>query len=179
MKTYNKNKRPLIAFALTTAVGLGMVGNINQVVAAGSDTLNLPVTASVATKCKLSNPVTVSFGAYDPVVDNASTPLDANGSFDVKCTKGGVGTLSIDDGANDASAVNTTRAMSDGGSNYLDYDLYTATGRTVVWDATNTVGYTAANANNFTETVYGRIPAGQIDAVAGSYSDTVVVTVSY
>lgn len=180
MKTL-KNNKPFIAFALTTAVGLGMIGNINQVIAA-SDTANLNVTASIANKCKLSNPVTVSFGSYDPVDVNASAALDANGSFDVKCTKGGSGTLKIDDGLYEANASGTTRAMKEAGSaNYLNYDLYTAAGRTVVWnDTSNTVSYgPASSAATVTQSVYGRIPGAQVNAVAGSYSDTVVVTVSY
>jgi spore coat protein U-like protein len=176
MNTFNKNKRPLIAFALTAAVGLGVVSNVSQVVAA-TDTQNLNVTASITNKCKLANPVDVAFGAYDPVVTNAVSPLDANGSFDVKCTKGGSGVLSIGNGANYSSP---NRRMTDGSSNYLIYDLYTTTGRTVVWNATNTVTYgPASNASNFTETVYGRIPGAQLSAVAGSYSDVVVVTVTY
>lgn len=181
MKTLNNNKKPLIAFALTTAVGLGVIGNVNQVIAA-DDTSNLNATATIATKCKLSNPVTVSFGSYDPVDVNASAALDANGSFDVKCTKGGSGTLKIDNGLYDANASGTTRAMKEtGSSNYLNYDLYTSAGRTVVWDDTsNTVSYgPAANANNVTQSVFGRIPGAQVNAIAGSYSDTVVVTVSY
>ena len=176
MNTFNKNKRPLIAFALTTAMGLGMVSNIDQVVAA-TDTQNLNVTATITNKCKLANPVDVAFGSYDPVVTNAVANLDANGSFDVKCTKGGSGVLSISNGAN---FLTPDRQMSDGGSSLLKYNLYTTTGRTVIWNATNTVTYgPTANASNFTETVYGRIPGGQVAAIAGSYSDVVVVTVTY
>ena len=177
MNTFNKNKRPLIAFALTTAMGLGMVGNIDQVVA-GSDTQNLNVTASISNKCKLSNPVDVAFGSYDPVVTNAVANLDANGSFDIKCTKGSPAEpISISNGSNFSTP---DRQMSDGGSGLLKYNLYTTTGRTVIWNATNTVSYgPAGNASNFTETVYGRIAGGQIAAIAGSYSDVVVVTVTY
>lgn len=175
MNTFEKNKKPLLAFALTTAVGLCMVGNVS--VNAGTDTQNLNISASIANKCKLSNPVAVAFGSYDPVVDNATAALDATGSFDIKCTKGGSGVIDLGNGSNFSSP---NRRMSDGGSNYLTYDLYTTTGRTVVWNATNTVTYgPAGDASSVTETVYGRIPGAQINAVTGSYSDTVVVTVTY
>ena len=180
MSTYGR-KRPVIAFVTAVTVGLGIVGNVNQVIA-GSDTANLTVTANVNATCKLSNSVAVAFGTYDPVLANASTPLDANGSFDIKCTKGSSGTLKLNTGLYGANASGTTRALKAASSaNYLNYDLYTASGRTTVWnDTTNTVLYgPASNASAFTETVYGRIPAAQVNAVADSYADTVTVTVTY
>lgn len=176
MKTFNKNKKPLLAFALTTTVGLAMVGNINMVIA-GTDTASLPVAATIADKCKLSNPVSVNFGSYDPVVDNASAALDQTGTFDIKCTKGASGVMELGNGSNFSSP---NRRMKDSGTNYLTYDLYTTTGRTTVWNDTNTVTYgPASSATNATQTVFGRIPGGQVNAVAGSYTDTVVVTVTY
>src|SRR3990167_1850285 len=111
----------LLTFTITATMGLGIVGNVNQVIAA-SDTANLTVTANVNAKCKLSNPSPVAFGSYDPVLVNASTPLDATGSFNVKCTKGSSGTLKIDNGIYDTNAVGTTRAMKAAGSaDYLNY----------------------------------------------------------
>jgi spore coat protein U-like protein len=180
MSAYGK-KRPVIAFATAVTMGLGMVGNVNQVIA-GSDTANLTVTANVNATCKLSNSVAVAFGTYDPVLANASTPLDATGSFDIKCTKGSSGTMKLGSGLYNANAVGTTRALKAASSaNYLNYDLYTSNARSTVWnDTTNTVVYgPAANASASTQTVYGRIPAAQVNAVADSYADTVVVTVTY
>lgn len=171
----------LLTFTMTASIGLGMVGNVTQVMA-GSDTANLTVTANVNAKCKLSNPSPVAFGSYDPVDVNASSPLDASGTFNVKCTKGSSGTLKIDKGIYTANAVGTTRALKAAGSaNYLNYELYTSAARTAVWnDTTSTVTYgPAASSNDVTETVYGRIPGGQTNAVADSYADTVVVTVTY
>lgn len=171
----------LLTFTMTATIGLAIAGNVNQVIA-GSDTANLTVTANVNAKCQLANPSPVAFGSYDPVVTNATAPLDATGAFDIKCTKGSSGTLKINTGLYNANASGTSRAMKAAGSaNYLNYDLYTSSGRTTVWnDTTNTVTYgPAATASAFTETVYGRVPAGQVNAVTDSYSDTVVVTVTY
>lgn len=182
MNTYQNNKKPLLAIALTTTLVFGVSGNMGRVNAA-TDTANLPVSASIANKCKLSNPVAVAFGTYDPIDVNASSPLDANGTFDIRCNKGGSGVMSLSLGQNDAnvpSGFGATRAMSDGSTNYLAYELYTTTGRSTVWNTTNTLTYgPAATGQNQTQTVYGRIPGGQYDAVTGNYSDTVVVTVTY
>jgi spore coat protein U-like protein len=177
----NRNKRPVIAFATAVTMGLGMVGNINQVIA-GSDTANLTVTANVNARCTVNNTAPVAFGTYDPVVTNETAPKDATGSFDIKCTKGSSGILKLGSGLYSANASGTTRALKAAGSaNYLSYDLYTTAARSTVWnDTTNTVLYgPAANSSAFTEMVYGRIPGAQVNAVADSYSDTVVITVTY
>lgn len=170
----------ILAFAMTVTVGLGIVGNVNQVIA-GSASANLAVTANVNAKCSIVSTSVVGFGAYDPVEVNATAPLDATGSFDVKCTKGSIGTLGINAGQYAANASGTTRAMKAASSaNYLSYELYTSAGRTTVWNNTsNMVSYTALNASASTQTVYGRVPGGQVNAVADTYADTVEVTVTY
>jgi len=176
-----KHKTSLLAFAVTATFGLGVVGNVNQVIA-GTDTTNLNATASISTKCKLANSVPVSFGSYDPVVTNAAAVLDSTGSFDVKCTKGGTGTLKLDHGLYSANAVGTTRALKASGSaTYLNYDLYSDSGHSSVWnDTTQTITYgPTSNASYTTETIYAEAPAAQINAVADSYADTVVITVAY
>jgi spore coat protein U-like protein len=70
--------------------------------------------------------------------------------------------------------------MSDGGTGRLGYDLYTNAGRSTVWGCTTTndVDVTSTSSAANVMTVYGRIPAGQ-DVATGSYSDTVVVTVTF
>lgn len=69
--------------------------------------------------------------------------------------------------------------MSDGASHFLSYALYQDTGRTTVWG--NTGGTGVANTGTGTQnalTVYGAVAAGQA-VPAGSYSDTVVATVTF
>ena len=76
------------------------------------------------------------------------------------------------------------RLLSNGVST-LSYNLYTSAAHSSIWgDGT---GVTSAvsdqvlllvGANTFNYPVYGRIPARQ-DAAAGSYTDTIMVTVNY
>ena len=49
---------------------------------AGSATSNFSVTASVASNCTIST-TSIAFGAYDPIVANATTPLDTTGSVTI------------------------------------------------------------------------------------------------
>lgn len=162
---------------LVSAVSLAAA----SVAFAGSATSNITVSASVSANCTIST-TAVSFGAYDPIVANASTPLDANGSVTITCTKGAATTIGLDAGSNSAQASGTTRAMSDGDSGYLSYEVYKDAPGSTVW--TNSGGglYSPPAAPSKaprTYTVYGRIPAGQDVPVAAAYSDTVVATVNF
>jgi len=72
------------------------------------------------------------------------------------------------------------------GANSLGYNLYTSSAHAIVWGngfsgtATQTLsgGVVSGGMRSFTRTVYGRITAGQ-NVFAGSYADTVTVTISF
>jgi spore coat protein U-like protein len=166
---------------LTTAAGvLCMIGVGALVtttrVSAGTATTNLSVTATISNNCTIST-TTVAFGAYDPVVTNASTALDGTGGVTIACTKGAAPTIGLGLGSN---ASGGTRRMANG-TDYLTYELYKETGRTSVWGNSGGDLFTPAAApskEGRTFTVYGRVAAGQ-DLPAASYSDTVVATVNF
>ena len=64
------------------------------------------------------------------------------------------------------------------GANYLTYEMYNESAHTTVWNASNTVSYTAASKASTGLTLYGRVSAGQ-DVPVGSYSDTVIATITF
>jgi spore coat protein U-like protein len=72
------------------------------------------------------------------------------------------------------------RRMSDGSGGFLNYEIYSDSGRTSVFGGTtgNGVSATAASKNSITVNLYGRITAGQ-DVATGSYADTVQSTVNF
>lgn len=144
---------------------------------AASVSASLTVSASVANNCTIST-APLAFGAYDPVVTNAATDLDATGTVTIACTKGAASTIGLNLGNN---ASGSTRRLSDGSSNYLTYEMYQDGGRTTVWGNSGAGLLTPAvapskAARNFT--VYGRVPSNQ-DVPAASYSDTVTATVNF
>jgi len=119
----------------------------------------------------------VNFGAYAP--SSASERL-GYGTVNVTCpgTASPTAQLSISAGA---SASFLSRRMNSG-ANALQYNLYTssAVGAPVWGDGSGgsvTVTIAGANATTAT-TVYGRIPAQQ-NVQAGTYSDTMIVTVTF
>jgi spore coat protein U-like protein len=143
---------------------------------AQSATNNLSVTTNVANNCTITT-APVAFGAYEPVVANASTPLDGTGSVTVACTRGSSATIGLGLGGNAAGSV---RRMG-GGGNFINYELYQEAARTTVWSNGGAGLLSPAAApsvapRNFT--VYGRVPAAQ-DVPAGPYNDTVLATVNF
>lgn len=145
-------------------------------------TSSFTVTATVSANCTVST-VGITFGAYDPVVGNASTPLDANGSVTVACTAGAATTMGMDQGSNPtatSTAALPERQMADG-PNALSYGLYQDSARTTVWGDVGTPAAVTYNSVSFaptTLTIFGQVPSGQ-DINVGTYSDTVTATISF
>ena len=170
------------ARTLMTAVAAALaMGAVSSTATATTATSNLSVTASVTANCTITT-APVAFGAYDPVVTNASTALNGTGTVSVTCTNGASTTVTLGQGSN-ANTGSTdavpARRLKDGATDYLTYSLYSDTGRTVVWG--NTVGTSVAHTGTgllTALTVYGAVTAGQ-NVPAGSYSDTVVATITF
>jgi len=164
----------------TAAVAAAVLGLVAGAASLGatSATANLAASSSVANNCTIST-AALAFGAYDPVVANASANLDGSGTVSIACTKGATATIDLDLGAN---ATGSTRRLSDGAAtpSYLTYEIYANAGRSTVWGSgANGLAPAAApskTARNFT--AYGRVPSNQ-DVPAGSYSDTIVATVNF
>lgn len=179
IKQINKRRSHHLHLAFWLALLLGVVlFFVNRHVDTGQSTSSLTVTANVNARCIFQGGGgQLNFGEYDPIVVNASSPLDATGSFDVKCTKNITCQLGIDYGLN--SPGGTTRRLSSGGV-FLSYDIYKEASRANIWGPTGAlrVPYTATTSQYYTETVYGRIPGGQ-DVTAGSYTDTCVITADF
>jgi len=163
-------------FFVLSTIGV-LVASSDSPVMAGSATANLSVTAAVGANCTIST-APVAFGAYDPIVANASTNDDATGSVIVACTKGSTVTIGLGLGLN---VSGSQMRMKDATTDYLNYALYQDSGRATVWGNSGAgllSPVAAPDKNPRTFTVYGRIPSAQ-DVPAGSYTDTVVATVNF
>ena len=174
--SFSKNSSYI--FSKTIICSLLAVCSIN--VNAATATSNLSVTATVVASCTITTNA-VAFGAYDPLVANKTANLDSTGTVTVTCTNGSISTITLGQGAN-ATAGSTDvaplRQMA-ATTNRLSYQLYTDAARLVVWG--NTVGAGVARTGSGVAdplTVYGNVTAGQ-NVPAGSYSDTVVATVTF
>jgi spore coat protein U-like protein len=130
--------------------------------------LALPVLAHAACSASVVN---VAFGDYD-VFNNSDT--ETAGTVKVNCDASTSYTISLSAG----SGTFASRAMTNG-SHQLNYNLFTDSQRLTVWgDGTAGTATVAATDTGATYTVYGLIPALQ-NVQAGSYFDTLTVTVTY
>ena len=122
----------------------------------------------------------VAFGAYDP---QSISPDDSTGTVNVDCkSTDPAPTVALSTGLSGSYAPRRLTA----GSFSLGYNLYTTTARNIVWGdgtagtVTQTLsgGTTSGGRRLYAQSVYGRITAGQNVGV-GSYSDTIILTVTW
>jgi spore coat protein U-like protein len=133
--------------------------------AMAADTNTVTVTASVTGTCKFSSPTsTLGFGALDP---SSSADATATTSVSFWCTKGTTATLTDDDGLHKLVADGNRMQHQADSNEYIPYSFsYTPSSLTGSGPNVPT-----------TLTITGTITnAEYVDALAGSYSDTVVVS---
>ena len=152
------------------AVAAAAVATFATPAAAGTDTDQLTITATVLSGCSLSGG-SLSFGQY---VLGQSADLDAVGQVNyTNC----VGDLKFElDGGTAASVTNRQMAT---GAARLRYQLYRNSTRSAVWGTgTDAHAVRLLIPQNGKVDVYGRIPGGQAVA-AGTYTDTVNITLTF
>ena len=123
-----------------------------------------------AADCTIS-PQSVAFGSYDPL---SPAPLDGVGNVAISCSAPASFTISL--GAGNGTVEQ--REMRSG-LDAMQYNLYVDSARMLVWDdgmgPGNTVWDTTQSGNY---AIYGRVPARQ-NLSAGTYADSIVVTITY
>ncbi len=167
-------KKTLLATAVIALAGFALNAS------AASSNTTFQVTATVVNNCVI-NSTNIAFGNYDPT---SATAVTAQGSVTAKCTKGDVVSVALGQGSNPGTgstgAVPARQMKS--GANLLPYDIYTTSGGTTEWGtgaANQPASQTSASVNTpLTFVTYGALPAGT-DVPAGSYTDSVVATVTY
>ena len=102
----------------------------------------------------------------------------------MKCTNTTPYSIGLDNGVNASGSQRRMQA----GSSFITYNLYTDAARTIAWASTtsattctsgaSTCVLGTGTASNQNVSVYGRVPP-QTSPPAGSYADTIVVTVTF
>ena len=162
----SKGTLAVVMFALT--MHSGAVQNARAATASST----IAVSATVLSFCTIAA-LPLAFGNY------SSTSTSASTSITVACTSGTTYNVGLDAGLGTGATV-AARKMTFGGTNTLEYGLFSNAGATTVWGntvGTNTLSGTATGLPQIL-TVYGNIPAGQLVA-PGAYLDTVTATITY
>jgi spore coat protein U-like protein len=137
---------------------------------AATATGNMNVTVTIQETCTITSIGTLDFGSQQLLNAN----VDAQATIQVQCTNGTDYDVSLDNGQN------ATRRMKQG-TEFVDYELYSNSGRSVIWPTTASPTTPYANTGTGAAQsiqVYGRIPP-QTTPAAGTYNDVVAVTVTY
>lgn len=157
---------------------LGVAALMASAALASTATANLTSSASITATCTVSGN-SIPFGAYDPFTGAA---VFQSATIGVTCTTGMTAPpITMDQGLH--AATSSTGAVPlrrlNAGAGFLTYNLYSDEATTVPWE--NVTGVTSPTPSGSAQnmTVFGKINAGQTTAIAGSYSDTVIVTVTF
>jgi spore coat protein U-like protein len=156
-----------VAYAYSTVGTCATIGSSHATSAPFS------VTAIDASNCSV-NASTLNFGS----VGVLGSAVNATSSITVTCTSALPYTIALDGGL--SGATNPTQRVMSQASQQITYGLYRDSARAQAWGdsvGTNTAAGTGSGLAQ-TLTVYGRVPM-QTTPAPGTYSDTVVVTISY
>jgi spore coat protein U-like protein len=156
-----------LAFASLFLLAFASASNATQV------TSTFAVQMTLAPTCIINSTSTLDFGSQGVLTAN----VDQTSALAVQCTNTTPYSIGLDAGTGNGASVAVRKLTS--GSNTVNYSLYSDSGRSVVWG--NTVGTMVAGTGNGASQsyqVYGRVPP-QTTPAAGSYTDTITVTVTY
>jgi len=137
----------------------------------------LPACAAGTTTSGTTSIGTINFGNYATLTSTINaTSSQLAGSIRVNCVNGLSYKILMDGGV---SGTVASRKMANTTNSALTilYNLYTTASRTTLWDNTTGQSGTGSGADQW-YTVYGRVPS-QTTPAAGTYTDTVNVTVSW
>lgn len=137
-----------------------------------TNTFQVKITIANACDVTTTAPTNLDFGSQGVLAAN----VDQTSTITVTCTTSAPYNI----GLNGGGSGNVNARVMTAGTNNVSYQLYQDSGRTTVWGntvGTDTVSSTGTgSAQPFT--VYGRVPP-QTTPPAGSYTDTITVTVTY
>jgi spore coat protein U domain-containing protein, fimbrial subunit CupE1/2/3/6 len=132
--------------------------------------------AAAAAKCTITTAGSVAFGTYNVF---SVAPLDSTGVLQLTCN-GAARPITVDLSSGNSPTYSPRYMLT--GAQQLNYNLYLDAARTLIWgDGTGGSSHYGPidPPNGGTNlTIYGRIPPGQ-DVPAGTYADTLVVTVNF
>ena len=131
------------------------------------------VRAQVNGSCTIAVGTVIAFGNLTATSALAVAQADATGSIVVSCSSGTLYLLAMDGGSN----YSGVRRMANGPGQYLTYDIYPSSARTVPLGGSVSASL-VSDGTAQTFYAYGRVPA-QTAGGSGNFTDTLTFTVTY
>ena len=153
-----------------------------------------PAAAQTFTCAASSASLALSFGVYDPI---STTPRTASANVTLTCTHQSGGSQSVNwsmrlsNGSSVTCAGASGRTLRRTGSltDTIGYNVYVGSLAGGVWGnigcgsfpsgSFNVTPGVPNNIKSVSQTLFGQIPVNQLNVAAGSYSDGLVLTISY
>ncbi|QNP39465.1 Csu type fimbrial protein [Lysobacter solisilvae (ex Woo and Kim 2020)] len=141
------------------------------------------VELTVQNSCTVTAGGTAADMNFGTVTGNITANRDATTSLTVNCNNGANYHVGLNDGVNALTGQRRMASLTTSG--FVNYELYSDSGRTARWGVTAAGGTatdvdgTGNNADQ-TLTVYGRVPGAPVQSVgAGVYHDTITATIEF
>ncbi|MFZ9734251.1 MAG: spore coat U domain-containing protein [Burkholderiaceae bacterium] len=155
---------------LPIAVALGLTGlGMSKMAWADSESSSFRVGIEVVATCSIS----AADMTFNTITTGTTAQTDAASDITVNCSLDAPYQISLSNGSNFSAG----RRLANG-NHFINYSLFQDPSRATQWDTANTLNFTG-NGSDQVHTVYGRVAAGQSVPNMGSYSDTIVATITY
>jgi spore coat protein U-like protein len=152
-------------------------------IGASSAQFSFHVYATVISNCNISSISGLTFTTSSLLTSN----VDATGSISVQCTNTTPYSIGLDNGVHASGSQRQMYSAATG--SYISYNLYTDSARSNAWTTSTSASScsngggtcvlgTGTGTTGSAVTVYGRV-APQTTPATGTYTDSVVVTVTY
>ena len=169
-------KKRFLTVKLGQAVAIVATCVIVQPAFAETATSTFEVNASIASACTVSA-TNMNFGEI-PVAAAATVQTDSTSSITVTCSNGEAYTVALNRGLNNVAEQRNAKGTVVAG-NVLAYDLYKDSARGTVWTQTAVPVTGTGTGTAQVITVYGRVAAGLPYVANTTYTDQVLMTLTY
>ncbi|ROM34353.1 spore coat protein [Pseudomonas poae] len=174
----------LVSKAVFPLMALAWVSGAQAATVAGTVTSTLVLTSS----CLVNGAAatggmsfgTLNFGTANSLFTQATGQVlgGGGGALSILCSAGTSPSLTVSAGANDGKSAGGGRALYDGVANYVPYDLYTDSGHSNLLAIGGVINLAPSTGVAQAVNIYGKA-SGKAGLPAGTYTDTVAVTLTF
>jgi len=161
----------VVGLAAAFVIGLASVSSSIQ---AATDTTNLNVSASIPSACTVSV-TALNFGAYS----GDGTDMTATSTLTTSCSDPTTFWRATFDGGAAGTILNRLLSSTATAGNTWPYNIYFNTTYTQILGNTTGDGFPLGSSGGNSQTIYGLLPIAGSPAIPDTYTDTVVVTLTF
>ncbi|WP_213940320.1 spore coat U domain-containing protein [Pseudomonas sp. dw_612] len=175
---------------LVSRIGLSLLGLTLASGAIAATTVTGQITSSLTliSSCQVNgaggssglNFGALNFGTANSLFTSADAQVlgGGGGALSILCSSGTTPAVKVRAGSHDGQSAGGSRALADGGGNFVPYDLYTDAGHSQILAIDGVINLAASTGVAQTVNIYGKA-VGKAGLPAGTYTDTVAVELTF